>query len=131
MENEIFDKAKKVPSERAEQIALVSKCRKEGVFIASIPNGAKLGGNKFQEINMLKAEGLLPGMVDLIVLLENYAIFIEMKKQGGITSAKQKLVHEKLEELNLDVQVFYSAKEAWNYISEKRIKKVKWVTSEA
>ena len=120
MENEIFAKAKKIPSERAEQIALVSKCRKEGVFIASIPNGAKLGGNKFQEINTLKAEGLLPGMTDLIVILDNYVLFIEMKKQGGTISPQQKIVHQKLRGLNQNVIVAYSAKDAWNYIDNLR-----------
>jgi len=115
----------KNPSERLEQKALVQRLKNEGIFVTSIPNGVNFDNNsnkiaKFKEIAMLKNEGLLPGMTDLIIILENHVIFLEMKKEGGKISKEQEKVHKQLKELGQDVQVFYNAKSAWGYIDNKR-----------
>lgn len=68
----------------------------EVVFFA-VPNGAKLGGTQAQRygiVNKLKAEGLTPGVPDLIILAPRgkfHACLVEMKKEkGGRLSENQK-----------------------------------------
>lgn len=54
----------------------------------SIPNGANLAGNaaqKAMQMNKLKAEGLLPGVSDLFLMVSSCdynGLFIEMKDSG-------------------------------------------------
>ena len=107
-----------IPSEHAEQVALVKKLKSENIFVASIPNGVNMGYNKqkYIEMNYLKSEGLLPGFPDLFIQLPNHTILIEMKNKTGKLSDKQKDVQNILLNLGLDVRTFYSAKEAWQYI---------------
>lgn len=117
------------PLESAEQIALVRRCEREGVFLFGIPNGVSLGGSandsvqikarRYAEIAKLKAEGLTPGIPDLFV--PAFRLFIEMKRRdGGVVGVKQKEVHAILRKLNYKVVVAYGAKEAWDAIQKEK-----------
>lgn len=110
------------PSESQEQIAVVSRCKLEGIFIFSIPNGANLSGSKqrFAEIAKLKAEGLTPGVPDIFV--PELFLFIEMKRRDrGTLSQKQKDIHKILRGFGYEVEVCHGAEAAWHEI-ERRYK---------
>lgn len=109
------------PSEHAEQVAFVARCRREGIFVFSIPNGVNLSDSKlrFAEIEKLKAEGLVKGIPDLFI--PQYKLFIEMKRRdGGVVSESQKKVHKILRELDYKVEVTSGAREAWQVVEKER-----------
>lgn len=113
----------KQPTEHAEQVAFVARCRREGIFVFSIPNGVNLSDSKlrFAEIEKLKAEGLVKGIPDLFI--PQYKLFIEMKRRdGGVVSESQKKVHKILIQLGYKVNICYGAKEAWDTVNVERNK---------
>lgn len=79
------------PLETEEQKTLVQYCQLKKLFYFSIPNGAVLRGNKRQramQMNKLKSEGLIVGTSDFVVMLPDYILFIELKRQKGSTTSK-------------------------------------------
>ena len=109
------------PSEHAEQVAFVQRCKREGIFVFAIPNGVNLSASKkrFAEIEKLKAEGLVPGMCDLFI--PEYKLFIEMKRRdGGVVSESQKKVHKILRGLDYKVEVCRGGLEAWQVVEKER-----------
>ena len=111
----------KQPTEHAEQVAFVARCRRENIFVFSIPNGVNLSDSKlrFAEIEKLKAEGLCVGMCDLFI--PQYKLFIEMKRRdGGVVSESQKKVHKILRELDYKVEVCRGGLEAWQAVEKER-----------
>jgi len=110
-------KAKEViPSEHDEQVTFIRWFRKAhpNVLIFAIPNGAMLQGNATQRAiraNMLKAEGLTPGIPDLFIPAWN--IFIEMKRvKGGSLSDAQKEKIDYLSSVGYQTFVCKGANEA-------------------
>jgi hypothetical protein len=82
--------------EHSEQVAVVAYLQMSypDVLFWSTPNGAMMGGGRAGAIRMnaLKAEGLLPGVSDLILfeLRGGYsAMFIEMKRADGGSGASE------------------------------------------
>jgi hypothetical protein len=82
--------------EHSEQVAVVAYLQMSypDVLFWSTPNGAMRGGGRAGAIRMnaLKAEGLLPGVSDLILfeLRGGYsAMFIEMKRADGGSGASE------------------------------------------
>ncbi len=122
----------KVPSEYAEQVAFVVRCRRENIFVFSIPNGVlieededdkkfskKPKYDKYAQINKLKAEGMCPGVPDLFI--PQYKLFIEMKRRdSGVVSESQKKVHKILRGLDYKVEVCNGAKNAWQVVEIER-----------
>ena len=111
------------PSEHAEQVAFVQRCKRENIFIFSIPNGVNISDNKkrYFEIEKLKSEGLTPGIPDLFI--PEYKLFIEMKRRdGGVVSESQKKVHKILRGLDYKVEVCYGAKNAYDVLNRERNK---------
>lgn len=118
----------KEPSEHAEQVAFVARCRRENIFVFSIPNGVQINEDeddkkfakkpkydKYAQINKLKAEGLTSGIPDLFI--PQYKLFIEMKRRdGGVVSESQKKVHKILRGLDYKVEVCHGAAAAWDII---------------
>lgn len=116
------------PTEHAEQVAFVARCRRENIFVFSIPNGVlieededdkkfakKPKYDKYAQINKLKAEGMCPGVPDLFI--PQYKLFIEMKRRdGGVVSETQKKVHKILRGLDYKVEVCAGASAAWDVI---------------
>ena len=85
-------------NEHDEQAALVSWLHHAYPFVLfhSIPNGAHLAGGVGQrvaKVNILKAEGLLPGTADLFIAAprgQYHGCYVEMKrKTGGALSENQ------------------------------------------
>lgn len=107
----------KDPSERKEQIAIVTALRKRGHYVFSVPNGFQSSAGVKA---MFKKEGLLPGHPDFGICIKGgKVVWVEMKtKKKGRLSDQQKLVHSHLEALGHTVIVGYGAKDAWNKLIE-------------
>jgi len=120
------------PTEHAEQVAFVARCRRENIFVFSIPNGVQINEDeddkkfakipkydKYAQINKLKAEGMCPGAPDLFI--PQYKLFIEMKRRdGGVVSESQKKVHKILRQLDYKVEVCAGAKQAYDILIRER-----------
>lgn len=106
-------------SEHEEQVALVNWFRdnfKEPDYIIfAVPNGGFRGT---KEAGRLKAEGVLSGVSDIIILTHNKVIFLEMKNAKGKLSKAQKDFNENVEYLGFISLVAYSASEASEKILE-------------
>lgn len=104
-------------SEHNEQVALVTKLRREGFFVASVPNGGK---RDVREAKRLKDEGAMAGIPDLFVVLPGgRMVWIELKtRKGGRVSEAQKEVHARLETLGHVVILGKGAKDAWDQFIE-------------
>jgi hypothetical protein len=74
-------------------------------IIAAIPNGGKRG---IVTASIMKAEGVLPGMPDLIIpepMGLFHGMFIEMKSETGTTSQHQKEILRRLNNVGYAVYV--------------------------
>ncbi len=86
-------------SEHQEQVILVGRIRAfhPDILVYAVPNG---GGRTGWDATRLKAEGVLPGVPDLVFAEPRgvyHGLYVEMKRTvGGSVSAKQKSVMEKL-----------------------------------
>ncbi|MBP9698116.1 MAG: VRR-NUC domain-containing protein [Candidatus Moranbacteria bacterium] len=105
-----------VPSERDEQIAFVEWLRINRYVFTSIPNSAQRTARYAQ---MMKQEGLNPGLPDLLIIVKNQLVWIEMKKsiyknrKNGGLSESQIEWHEALNKCaNTQVFVCYGDLEA-------------------
>ena len=130
----------KIPTEHAEQVAFVARCRREDIFVFSIPNGVMIDDDeddkkfakkpkydKYAQINKLKAEGMTAGIPDLFI--PQYKLFIEMKRRdGGVVSESQKKVHKILRGLDYKVEVCAGAKQAYDIVIRER--KLEWYNTE-
>lgn len=134
----------KAPSEHAEQVAFVARCRREGITVIMIENSLQfpvnlvlniikpfvtaiqlkkieIGINKLLSIltNKRYAQGMLKGAPDLF--LPVFKLFIEMKRRdGGVVSESQKKVHKILRELGYKVEVCNGAAMAWLAVEKER-----------
>lgn len=85
------------PLESEEQASLVQYLKLKKIFYFSVPNGSYLAGGKLQRVKQmtrLKREGLIDGVSDLVVLLEDKILFIEMKRRPKILkSGKESVSH--------------------------------------
>jgi hypothetical protein len=71
-------------SEATIQKEIVNYCKLNNILIFCVPNEATRNNSKY--IGM----GVLAGVSDLVLILENKVIFVELKKHKGIQSEKQK-----------------------------------------
>lgn len=130
----------KQPTEHAEQVAFVSRCRREGITVIMIENSLQfpvnlvlniirpfvtsiqlkkieIGINKLLSIltNKRYAQGMLKGVCDLFI--PQYKLFIEMKRRsGGVVSDKQKNVHDILKSYGYNVEVCNGGLKAWQVV---------------
>ena len=82
------------PLESQEQEWLCAWLRAKNIPHYAIPNSQDMSGvNRVHARNAmakLKRQGLQPGFPDICVLLPNFALYIELKRQkGGVVSEKQ------------------------------------------
>jgi hypothetical protein len=118
-----------LPSEHQEQAAVVEWLRAHGIDFFSVPNGASLAGDsrgRARQMAKLKAEGLTPGVPDLIITTPRWrsdgahvvVTAIEMKRRrGGKVSKEQRAwidKHEKL--LGWCVVVCHGAEDAIDFL---------------
>lgn len=61
----------------------------------------------------------LTGAPDRIVITpQGKIIFVELKKDGGVISARQKFVHKKLRGYHVDVRTVVGLREAMDFVEE-------------
>lgn len=113
-------------SEHAEQVAVVSylQIKYPDALFWSTPNGSMLGGGRIGAIRMnaLKAEGLLPGVSDLIIFEPRggwSCMFLEMKRsKGGVLSENQAWFIAQVEARGAYTVVAEGADEAIEFIDD-------------
>ena len=108
-------------TEHAIQTAFVSWYRRRysNELIFSIPNGGSRGSNDLDRKitgSLLKQEGLLPGVPDLMI--PGRRMFIEFKSARGCLSPAQVDVIDRLRNAGYQVHVFYSLEEAVSHFLE-------------
>ncbi len=113
--------AERVRTEHREQVVLVGMVRNfyPQALLAAVPNGgardARVGAN-------LKAEGVLPGFPDLVLMEPRggyHGAVIEMKRtKGGRVSVKQQKVLRGLEERGYKIIIGRGADEAFEMVEE-------------
>lgn len=64
------------------QSNVVRFLRRQGFYVFAVPNGGNIKLNLIQGA-ALKREGLLAGVSDLIIVLQNRVIFVEIKSPNG------------------------------------------------
>lgn len=77
-------------------------------MIFSVPNG---GSRNAREAAILNAEGVLPGVSDLIAIAQGRILFVEMKAPNGRQSMHQKHFQERIEQLGFHYCVCHSVYE--------------------
>jgi hypothetical protein len=65
----------------------------------SIPNG---GARNAREAGIMKGEGVLAGVSDLIIVANNKILFVEMKTEKGKQRKTQEEFQEKIENLGFN-----------------------------
>jgi len=95
------------------------RCQYPHLAIYAVPNG---GSRNVREAQRLKAEGVLAGVADLVVLLpQGKSLYIEMKVKGNRQTQSQKDFHKKVIALGHTYAVCYTFEEfkqvIENYIS--------------
>ena len=78
------------------QIIAWFRLRYPEYIIAAVPNG---GYRNAREAKIMKAEGVLAGFSDLVVIAREKVLFVEVKTQKGRQSECQKLFQKKVENL--------------------------------
>lgn len=90
------------------------------LIIYAVPNG---GSRNLREAQRLKAEGVLAGVADLVVLLpQGKSIYIEMKVKGNRQTDNQKEFQKKAIALGHTYTVCYSFEE-FQQVIENQIQK--------
>lgn len=106
-------------SEHEEQCLIVKWCRENNIKVFAIPNGFISGGD-YKYINYMKAEGLTPGVPDLIVLIGNgIVLFLEVKKEkNGKLSKEQEKFKKFCEDNNYNYYCCKGAEDGINFIKK-------------
>jgi hypothetical protein len=108
----------RMPEEAREQCRLVGALRKAWHALPdycrpkvfAVPNGGKRNA---AEATNLKAQGVLAGVTDLIIMLPlGKTIWLEMKADEGRMSPTQKLFSENAQALGHHINAAYSAEQA-------------------
>lgn len=77
-------------------------------LIFSVPNG---GARNAREAAILSAEGVVPGVSDLIAVADGKILFIEMKAPKGRQSGYQKAFQAAIERLGFQYRICHSVTE--------------------
>ena len=108
-----------IPDEHAEQVEVVAWCKKNNIKYFAVPNGfiTNLG---IKYINYMRAEGLVNGSPDLVILLgKGNVLFLEMKRiKGGVLSEHQKKWQQFFEDNQYNYFVARGHIEAIEHIKE-------------
>lgn len=126
-----IEKAKKVGSEMSEHDIQVKVCKwlkERKICHFAVPNGFVHNGDKVstadkistaQYINYMKAEGLYPGVPDLVILPGNGKVaFLELKTEKGHPSEFQLKWQKHLQENKYMTRICYGYESAIKYLEE-------------
>lgn len=95
------------------QMAIVRYLRMVGLFVFAVPNG----GNRDAITGAyLKAEGVMSGVADLVLLLPGRCIFIEIKTPKGTQQDSQKIFAEKVAKLGYSYYIWRSLDDAIKFV---------------
>ncbi len=83
-------------TESSFQIGVVRFLRQQGFYVFAVPNGQRL---TLKRAILAKREGLLSGVSDLIIVLQNRVVFVEIKNPNstGRQSENQRAFEEEVE----------------------------------
>ncbi|MDR0423092.1 MAG: VRR-NUC domain-containing protein, partial [Rickettsiales bacterium] len=110
------------------QKSIVDYCKLTNIFCFAVPNGearasyvngvydyrsAMIKGNK------LKAQGVVPGVSDLIVIHNNKVIFIEVKTDKGVQSEQQKEFEARCKENKQEYHLVRSLEDFQNIFKKR------------
>ncbi len=101
------------------QIQVVRTLRLAGFLVFSVPNGQRLN---LRRAALAKAEGLLSGVSDLVVVLPEKVVFAELKTPNGNgrQSPAQKDFQARVELLGHDYQIWQSWEDVQAFIDNAR-----------
>lgn len=100
------------------QCQIVSFLRLSGYLVFAVPNG---GGRNIIEASRLKKEGVLAGVSDLIIVMQNKIVFVELKAKGNKQQESQVKFQKDVEKLGHEYLLWYDLKDADNFIKENRL----------
>jgi len=83
------------------QRAVIKRLSALGYIAASVPNGSHLAGDKMARVRQMasmKADGLMPGFPDLVVIGKGRVGFMEVKTDVGKLSPAQNMARKILED---------------------------------
>jgi hypothetical protein len=80
-------------SEENIQKEIINYCKIHKILIFCVPNEATRNNSKYLGM------GVLAGVSDLVVVVQNKIIFVELKNHKGIQSEKQKAFESKVDNL--------------------------------
>jgi len=92
-------------SEATIQKEIVNFCELNNILIFCVPNEATYNNSKYIKM------GVLSGVSDLVLILENRVIFVELKNHEGIQSEKQKEFESRVLELGHQYVIIRSLEE--------------------
>lgn len=113
-----------IPTEHEEQCAFVEWLETKKLMFTAIPNATFTGWSQ-QRKN--KAEGVRPGLPDMLIIVNDHLIWIEMKRRdrkpkrggkGGISDEQWRWIDALNRCENTQVYVTYGAKEAIEVIEK-------------
>lgn len=91
------------------QQAIVKYLRYSGYFVFAVPNG---GNRDARTGKMLKDEGALAGVADLIIVMPSEVIFVEVKTDKGKQSESQQHFQKVVTELGHQYVIWRSVDDA-------------------
>lgn len=97
------------------QCNIVKLLRMKGILVFSIPNGSL---RHLYVAKQLKAEGVLAGCSDLIIVLQNKVVFVELKTNKGKQQESQKIFQKRVEELGHQYLIWRSLDDAIEFINK-------------
>lgn len=96
------------------QIAIHKMLLAYRVFHFAVPNG---GMRNLRVATALKAEGVLAGVSDLILLYPNRPVFVEIKNgKAGKQSDSQKIFQEQVESLGFQYEIWRSLDDCLSFL---------------
>lgn len=97
------------------QVAIHRLLTYAGIFHFAVPNG---GLRNLRVASALKAEGVMAGVSDLILVLPKRIVFVELKNgKAGKQSEHQKLFQKTVEELGFEYQLWRDTEDCSRFIS--------------
>lgn len=106
------------------QTNIVRLLRTQGFYVFAVPNAGS-GKLSLRQGALLKREGLLAGVSDLIIVLQNKIIFVEIKNPNGKgrQSENQKEFEQEIKKRGHDYFIWDSWPQVEAFIKENKDKK--------